>query len=405
VRKVAQAAVERFGGFDTWVNNAGGSIYGRLLDIAAADHRRLLDTNFWGVVYGSLEAARHLGRRTGKCGGAIINVGSEASDRAIPLQGMYSASKHAVKGFTDALRMELEEARMPIAVTLIKPTAINTPFPEHARTYLDQEPALPPPLYAPDVVAEAILHCAEKPERDVYVGGPAKFHAGLGAHAPRLTDWLMETFYFSKQKSGRPANRADDALHAPTTGLRERGSYRGHVRESSLYTRAALHPVLTTTFAVGAGLAVAALVRALSSNGERREPGAGHLRASSTTSAVETQEPFAPPEGAPVRENQMNTGQDGRLPAPSITRIVLRPLGSPLPLGFFSFAVGTVLLGCRELGWVAPRETTTLAVILLAFVAPLGPFQLYSAFSPAIPERAPDWESFPRVGLQWLSSS
>jgi len=269
VRAIARTAVERFGGFDTWVNNAGGSIYGRLLDTPTADFHRLFDTNFWGVVYGSLEAARHLRDRPGRYGGAIINLGSEVSDRALPLQGMYASSKHAIKGFTDALRMELEEAGAPISVTLIKPTAIATPFPEHAQNYLEQEPALPPPLYAPEVVAETILHCAEIPERDVFVGGPAKQHSLLGAVAPRLTDWLMELLYFRKQKSGRPPNHSDDALYEPTTGLQERGQSPGRVRESSVYTQASLHPVLTGTLLLGAGLTAAALLGRAAGDGRR----------------------------------------------------------------------------------------------------------------------------------------
>jgi NADP-dependent 3-hydroxy acid dehydrogenase YdfG len=115
VREIARVAQERFGGFDTWVNNAGIGIYGPLQEGTIEDYRRLFDTNFWGVVYGSLEAVRHLSER----GGSLINVGSTVSDRALFLQGMYSASKHAVKGFTDALRMEVEQAGKPVSVTLI----------------------------------------------------------------------------------------------------------------------------------------------------------------------------------------------------------------------------------------------------------------------------------------------
>jgi short-subunit dehydrogenase len=260
VHRIRQTAEERFGGFDTWVNNAGGSIYGRMLDISTADSRRLFDTNFWGVVYGSLEAARRLRERRGPWGGAIINLGSEVSDRAVILLGMYSASKHAVKGFTDALRMEVEEAGYPISVSLIKPTAIHTPFPEHAKTYMEEEPQMPPPMYAPELVAEAILHCAETPERDVYVGGPAKRHSLMGFFAPRLTDWMMEKMFVKKQKSGRPAYHADDALYHPTTGLQQRGKQGGRVRETSLYTKASLHPLVTGALVVGAGLAAAAIV-------------------------------------------------------------------------------------------------------------------------------------------------
>jgi short-subunit dehydrogenase len=145
VRRLAQAAQEQFGGFDTWVNNAGISIYGKLSEVSIEDMRRLVETNFWGLVYGSLEAARHLKER----GGAIINLGSTLSDRAIPMQGIYSASKHAVKGFTDALRMELESEGAPISVSLVKPGAIDTPYPEHAKNYMPVEPKNPPPMYAP----------------------------------------------------------------------------------------------------------------------------------------------------------------------------------------------------------------------------------------------------------------
>jgi NAD(P)-dependent dehydrogenase (short-subunit alcohol dehydrogenase family) len=98
--RLGEAALRTFGALDTWVNNAGLSIYGKLVDVPIADKRRLFDVNFWGVVNGCRTAVRFLKHG----GGAIINIGSEVSDRAIPLQGIYSASKHAVKGFTDALR-------------------------------------------------------------------------------------------------------------------------------------------------------------------------------------------------------------------------------------------------------------------------------------------------------------
>ncbi len=140
VERIAQAAIGRFGRIDTWINNAGVSMYGSIIEGSDEDNRRLFDTNFWGVVYGSLVALPRLRAQ----GGALINVGSEVSDAVVPLQGMYSASKHAVKGFTDALRIELQHEAAPIAVTLIQPGATNTPFPQHARNNMDQEPALPP---------------------------------------------------------------------------------------------------------------------------------------------------------------------------------------------------------------------------------------------------------------------
>lgn len=167
VERVADAAVGRFGRIDTWVNNAGVSIYGRLEEVDEEDSRRLFETNFWGVVHGSLAALPVLRRN----GGALINVGSEVSEAVVPLQGMYSASKHAVKGFTDALRVEVQEVdEAPVSITLIQPTAVDTPYPQHARNYMDREPKLPEPMIDPNEVAEAILEAATRPTRDKKVG-------------------------------------------------------------------------------------------------------------------------------------------------------------------------------------------------------------------------------------------
>lgn len=269
VGAIADTAVARFGGFDTWINNAGASIFGRMLDVRQEDHRRLFDTNFWGVVYGSLAAARHLGERHGRYGGTIINIGSVVSERAIPLQGMYSASKHAVKGFTDALRMELEDAGAPVAVTLVKPSSIATPFPLHAENVMDEEPTLPPPLYEPDVVARSILRCAEIPRRDVFVGGGGRMIAALGHYAPRLADRLMEASMIRQQQSGRPEHRQRFALSSPAGDVRERAGYRSHVSKSSIYTDAAFHPLLTTALVAGAVFGIAALTGRASSRRPR----------------------------------------------------------------------------------------------------------------------------------------
>jgi short-subunit dehydrogenase len=264
VRRIAETALQHFGGFDTWINNAGVSIYGKLMEVPLEDMRQLFETNFWGVVYGSRFAARHLRAH----GGALINIGSTVSDRAIPVQGIYSASKHAIKGFTDALRMELEADDAPVSVTLVKPGSIDTPFPHQAMNYLEAEPTLPPPVYAPEVVAEAILHCAEHPEREVFAGGGGKALSVSEKYMPRLTDKVMELTMIEQQKSDQaPRPREANNLYNAFSSLKERGGYEGHVAESSLYTKASLHPLLTTAIALGAGLAIAAWWRSGQSNG------------------------------------------------------------------------------------------------------------------------------------------
>jgi short-subunit dehydrogenase len=256
IKKIAAEALNKFGNFDTWINNAGVSIYGKLEEVPIEDFRQLFETNFWGVVYGSLVAARNLKIN----GGALINVGSTLSDRAIPLQGMYCASKHAVKGFTDALRMELEAENAPVSVTLIKPAAIDTPYKEHAKNYMDSKPENPPPVYAPETVAEAILHCAENPVRDVFIGGAGKAASMAGHYAPRLTDKYMENVMMKPQESEEASGTGEkESLYESNdASLQERGGYDGHVAESSLFTTASLHPTITSAVATGAALAFGA---------------------------------------------------------------------------------------------------------------------------------------------------
>lgn len=211
LEQVAEAAVDRFGQIDTWINNAGVSIYGRLHEVSERDNHRLFETNFWGVVNGSLAALPHLKRQ----GGALINVGSEVSEAVVPLQGMYTASKHAVKGFTDALRVEIEEVdELPVSVTLIQPTAVNTPYPEHARNYLEQEPKLPTPMIDPHQVAEAILEAATEPKRDVKVGLMARLNTAMGKIAPSLGD-KMAAMQADRQTRPEPPRHPEGTLYQP----------------------------------------------------------------------------------------------------------------------------------------------------------------------------------------------
>jgi len=256
VRTIARRAVDAFGGIDTWVNNAGLSIYGPIEEVPVEDARRLFDVNYWGVVHGTLTAVSHLKDH----GGAVINLGSVTSDRAIPLQGHYSASKHAVKAFTDALRMELEKEGAPVSLTLIKPGAIDTPFPEHARNYMEAEPKHPAPVYDPSVVAEAIIFCAEHSRRDLIVGGGGKMTAAMD-NVPRVADHVMQATMFQGQKA-RKASRVEreDSLYEPQGGGRERGNYPGVVRQRSLYTMTSMHRLATmvSAAAVGAGVVLAA---------------------------------------------------------------------------------------------------------------------------------------------------
>jgi NAD(P)-dependent dehydrogenase (short-subunit alcohol dehydrogenase family) len=248
--RIADAAMRQFSRIDTWVNNAGVSIYGKIEEVPLDDARRLFETNYWGVVHGSLAALPHLKEH----GGALINVGSILSETGYALQGHYTASKHAVKGFTDSLRIELEHDKAPVSVTLIEPAAIDTPYPDHAENYLGVKPQHVPPVYAPEVVAKAILACAEEPHRNVIVGGGGRMFQAMENTMPGVADRFKATAGWNRQFTEEPAQQTS-TLHAPRPhDASVRGDYEGRVMRSSAYTKAVLSPrqTLAAVAAIGA---------------------------------------------------------------------------------------------------------------------------------------------------------
>ncbi len=253
----AAKAVETFGRFDTWINDAGAFIYGRLDSVSLEDQRRLFDVTYWGTVHGALIAAEHLK----KMGGAIINVGSVLGEVAIPYQGAYCAAKFAVKGFTEALRREAEAERQPISFTLIKPAAINTPFTDHARNRMDSPGTRnPPPAYDPHLVARAITHACETPARDLTIGGAGGVSMVVGnLLAPRVMDWITARVGHASMTTKNPGSPTErDNLYEPRHDLSENSSLRPMTRKASLALEAQLNPGVTLAAVAG----VAALVLA-----------------------------------------------------------------------------------------------------------------------------------------------
>lgn len=237
-----------FGGFDTWINNAGVSVLGSVLETTLEDQRRLFETNYWGVVNGSTIAAEHLRGRPG--GGAIINVGSTLSDAPSPIRGAYSASKHAVKGFTNALRMELiRDARKggaPISISLVKPAAVDSPYDRHARNLAGYAANIPQPVYATHVVADAILWCATHPMREITVGGGGRLIASFYSALPGIAEPLFARFAPSlKRDRGSDYEPYEDGLYdASDDGLDEEVYY-PMVRQFSVLAEARKHPGVT----------------------------------------------------------------------------------------------------------------------------------------------------------------
>lgn len=245
VDRIAERAIAEFGHFDTWVNDAGIAIYGHGTDISVPDMKRMFEVNFWGVVYGTRAAAKHF-KKTRKPS-AIINVGSVFGDKSSVMQSIYATSKFAVHGWTDSIRMEFEKEQLPISVTLIHPYKTDTPYTEHAHSYIPNQPSHLGIVYPPEAVAEAILFAAQKPKRDMYVGGMSKFTAVLNDLFPRFTDRFVEKVMYPSQYNNRPSKpKEESSLYKAGYGLHERGANGGWIRKRSYYLKASKHPVLTT---------------------------------------------------------------------------------------------------------------------------------------------------------------
>ncbi|MBC8137599.1 MAG: SDR family NAD(P)-dependent oxidoreductase [Fibrella sp.] len=265
VEALAEQAVSHFGRVDTWVNNAAVSTYAYLRTQPVEDIEQVFAVNVLGTIHGSRAAIPHLSRN----GGTLINVGSILSERAIPLQGIYCASKHAVKGFTEALRMELDHEEIPINVTLIKPSVIDTPFYTQAKSLTGRRPRALPPIYDVSVPAGAIVSACGQYHREIYAGGSA---AALGA-LQRLSPEALDTFmkhsggyfgFFEGQLSDEPDDGRSN-LYRPEPGT---GSTTGNnaprsksVAMPSVYTAALeLPPVVKQGLACVAVGAIAALL-------------------------------------------------------------------------------------------------------------------------------------------------
>jgi NAD(P)-dependent dehydrogenase (short-subunit alcohol dehydrogenase family) len=240
VQALAAAAEERFGRIDTWVNAAAVSVWGRVEDITSEEFDRVMRVNFLGQVHG-IHAALPALRRAG--GGGIIGISSVEGVRAVPLHAPYTASKWALRALYDCLRMELAQEGAPISVSTILPAAIDTPFFEHARSKLGAMPKPPPPVYAPEIVADTIVYTAEHPRREVAVGGAAVGFVTGQRLSPALTDALMSIprIGVGESKADRPDNGRDN-VDAPMDGPGQvHGSYSGRVLRRSAVTEALRH--------------------------------------------------------------------------------------------------------------------------------------------------------------------
>lgn len=257
MERLAQEAVDAYGGIDTWVHVAAVSLYARFEHTTPEEFRRVVEIDLLGQVHGAKAALPWL-RRRGR--GALVHVSSIESLVALPYQSAYAASKHGVTGFLDALRLELREEGAPIAVTNVMPSSIDTPLFDKARTKLGVRPKGVPPVYPPGEVARAIAYAAEHETRDLIVGGGGRILAFAKALSPRLVDaWLLRQGFEAQRTEAWRSVRHPDDLDGPVDGLdRVDGAHDVATRPLSVYTRITTSVLAAPLAAAAVGLALGA---------------------------------------------------------------------------------------------------------------------------------------------------
>ena len=210
--------VEReLGPIDVWVNNAMVTVMSRVRDMSAADYGRVTEVAYLGAVHGTLAALRHMLPRDR---GTIVQVGSALAYRAIPLQSAYCAAKFAMRGFTDSLRTELLHEHSRVCVTMVQLPAINTPQFEWSKVVgFDRHPQPVPPIFQPEVAAEAIVFAAGAGRREVWVGGQAAAIIAANKLAPGVGDLYLAKTGYDSQFTDRPLSPdRRDNLYQPVPG-------------------------------------------------------------------------------------------------------------------------------------------------------------------------------------------
>lgn len=243
----------RLGQIDIWINNAMVTVFSPVSEITPEEFRRVTEVTYLGYVHGTMAALRQMKTRDR---GLIVQIGSALAYRAIPLQAAYCGAKHAVRGFTDALRTELLHDHSGIQLMMAQLPAVNTPQFDWARTHMPEEPRPAGPVTDVDAVAEAICRAILKPRREVWIG-TSTMKAILGnTLAPWYLDRLLARTTYEGQGRGTPAAARAGNLYEPVAGLhRADGSFKS---EASRFAPA-VSGVAARTAAAVAGLGVAAL--------------------------------------------------------------------------------------------------------------------------------------------------
>lgn len=240
VEAAAEAVEAAFGPIDIWVNNAMVSVFSRFQEIEPEEYRRVTEVTYLGVVNGTRSA---LTRMLTRDRGVIVQVGSTLAYRGIPLQSAYCGAKHALQGFTESVRAELMHDGSRVHITMVHLPAMNTPQFGWVKTRLPRKPQPVPPIYEPEVAAEAIYWAAHHRRRELFVGLNTEVLVTGNKIAPWLGDrYLAKTGFESQMYDGPPEPDRQDNLWEPVPGDQgARGVFSHRARESSRQLWLATH--------------------------------------------------------------------------------------------------------------------------------------------------------------------
>jgi NADP-dependent 3-hydroxy acid dehydrogenase YdfG len=223
VDAAAQRAEDELGPIDVWVNDAMAAVLAFVHETDPADFRRVTEVTYLGCVYGTMAA---LARMRARDRGVIVQVGSALSYRAIPLQASYCGAKFAIRGFTDALRTELMHEESGVRVTMVQLPGLNTPQFTWVRTTLRRQPQPVPPIFQPELAADAIVHAAEHPRREVWLGGSTVLTILGNKLAPWFADRYLARTNVKAQQADQPLDPSrPDYLHEPLDDAADRGPH------------------------------------------------------------------------------------------------------------------------------------------------------------------------------------
>ena len=259
VEAAAEAVERELGPIDVWVNDAMATVFSPFLQVEPEEFKRATEVTYLGAVYGTLSALK---RMVARDRGTVVQVGSALAYRAIPPQSAYCGAKFAIRGFTDSVRTELMHNGSKVWITMVQLPAVNTPQFNWCRTKLPDHPQPVPPIYQPEVPAEAVYWAAHHRRRELDVGGSAVKAIFGNKLSPRFADWyLARTGYKSQQIQGMTVSGRPDNLFEPVPDqAATHGIFDSQAHERSYQLWANTHrPLLAGTLAGVTATAVSLL--------------------------------------------------------------------------------------------------------------------------------------------------